>query len=314
MSLADLVRPPTDDRSRIGLAVAIEVARALGVDERGAGVLRAGTSLLIGLPGAALVVRIDAPARMADADRQVLVARALAGRGVPAVRLGGPEDQPVHTAVGGLTFWRFEELVDATVTPAQMGELARRLHGAFHGAGATAATGIPPLDPIGAARARLDAAEVAGATDRDELTLLRNIGAGLAERWPAVAERDPMGQTLVHGDLHEHNVWSTARGPILGDLEVAGMGPASYDLAPALVAVERYGYPLAWYEELAVAYGFDLRDWDGGCELMVEAYELWVTAWTVANRRLSPRHETEAHRRIRRWTHPDQPGDPWQLL
>ena len=89
-------------------------------------------------------------------------------------------------------------------------------------------------------------------------------------------------------------------GPVLADLELAGWGPASVDLAPQVVAVRRYGADPADLEAFVSGYGADPRGW-AGFEVLVDAYELWVTAWAVANRGASAHAEHEAELRLRRW-------------
>jgi aminoglycoside phosphotransferase (APT) family kinase protein len=300
---------PQDQRDRIALAVVVEVAKASGLDVTGARVARSATSVLVELPGERLVARLDDIAGVAVAERQVLVARALDERDVPAVRLAGLAVQPVRTAVGAITFWEREELVPAPVEPVAVALLAHRLHAAFRDAAAH--RDLPVLDPLRAVRDQLDRAR--STSGDDEVTVLADVATRLSSAWDRVVEADPAGTTLVHGDLHGHNVLSTTRGPVLGDLELAGTGPASYDLVPQLVLVRRYGAPMAGYEAFARAYGWDVRTWEGHVAL-AEVYELWVTAWAVGNRHRSARHAEEAARRLDRWLDPDRPGAPWQLL
>ena len=98
---------------------------------------------------------------------------------------------------------------------------------------------------------------------------------------------------------------------MLVDLELAGLGPATYDLAPQLVAVRRYGAAPAGFEEFSSAYGFDLRDWDGAT-LMCSVQELWVTAWAVGNRHHSETVDREAEVRLEVWRGATDPPR-WQL-
>ena len=87
---------------------------------------------------------------------------------------------------------------------------------------------------------------------------------------------------------------------VLADLELAGRGPRDYDLAPQVVAVTRYGRPATDLEEFLVAYG-DGRPPAEVASWAVALYELWVTAWAVANRRLDDDHRREAALRVARW-------------
>jgi hypothetical protein len=310
MPLAQALHEPRTDRERIAVAVVAEVARATGLDPHGAAVFRSATSILVGLPAARVLGRLDDPARPDSAQRQVIVARALATSDVPAVRLADGIDQPVPTAVGDITFWRYEGVESRAPGAASVARLARTLHDAFR----SPRPGLPVLDPLVAIDDQLRRAEAGGDTEPGHLALLGDHVARLRPRWETTIEDDPAGTTLVHGDLHRHNVLLTASGPVLADLELAGTGPASYDLVPALVAVDRYGAPADDYDRFASAYGFDVRTWDG-CAVLTEVYELWVTAWAVANRATSERHDEEAERRLARWLDPDHPQPvPWSLL
>ena len=141
------------------------------------------------------------------------------------------------------------------------------------------------------------------------MELLRGVVRRLAAAWPDPAD-DPLGAAVVHGDLHRANVVPGRRGPVLADLELAGWGSASADVAPQVVAVRRYGADPAALEEFLDAYGADPRGWHG-LDVLVEAYELWVTAWAVANRQASVRAEREAEVRLTRWRTGSSPT--WSL-
>jgi aminoglycoside phosphotransferase (APT) family kinase protein len=157
--------------------------------------------------------------------------------------------------------------------------------------------------------AELARSEAVGATSAADLRLLRAVLSGVVSRWPD-PDDDPLGPALVHGDLHRGNLVPGRSGPVLADLELAGWGAASADVAPQIVAVRRYGADPAELEVFLEAYGGDPRGWEG-LEVLVEAYELWVTAWAVGNRTTSPRAEREADIRMQRWRAGDSPV--WSL-
>lgn len=126
-----------------------------------------------------------------------------------------------------------------------------------------------------------------------------------------MADADPAGVAIVHGDLHRDNVVAGPAGPLLTDLELAGAGPPSYDAAPAVVAVERYGADPATLDAFVTALGQDPREWTG-FGTCVSVYELWVTAWAVGVRRpVSPELAAEATRRVTSLVLHDH--EPWHL-
>lgn len=288
---------PADERQRAALGAAVAVARSGGNDGAGAGVWRAGSAVLIGLPEVPALARVDDPFRADDAVRQVRVAEVLSERGVRAVRLTGPQPQPVLTEAGPVTVWAWVPPVGSPITPRDVGEAARELHDRTRSL--TSEQWVPAHEPLVATRAELVRSRAAGTTDPVDLDRLVAVADRLAVTWPA-PEDDPLGAAVVHGDLHRSNLVAARRGPVLADLELAGWGPASADLAPAAVAVSRYGAAPEMLEDVVAGYGADPREWSG-FDVLVEAYELWVTAWAVANRSASPHAEREAEVRLERW-------------
>ena len=115
---------------------------------------------------------------------------------------------------------------------------------------------------------------------------------------------------VVHGDLHRHNVLKTPTGPVLVDLEMSGVGPVCADIVPQVVAVRRYGAPPRVLDDFLAGYGLEASGWPG-FEVLVQAYELWTTAWAISNRgpvtptrrrgRGAPRSLATRHRFPRPW-------------
>lgn len=295
-----------DDRQRRAVDAVLVVARRSGLDAAGAGVWRAGSAVLVGLPAVPALARVDEATRWGDAARQVRVAQLLGEVGVPAVVPVGPGEQPVASAAGPVTVWAWVPPTGPAMTARRMGAVARLLHDRTAGLGGGA---LPVHDPLVTVAGELDRAEGVGATAGSDLRLLREEVARLRAVWPDPAD-DPLGAAVVHGDLHRGNVVAGAAGPVLADLELAGWGGASADLAPQVVAVRRYGAPPADLDTFLEGYGADPRPWPG-LEVHVEAYELWVTAWAVANRTASVRAGLEAERRLQRWRGGDSPV--WSL-
>ncbi len=258
------------------------------------------------------MVRVRPASELAVAEREVAVARALAEAGVPAVRLIEPGEQAEPSPSTGLgqpwriggwaaTAWAW---VTGAGTPnaAELGAMCRtlgeRTRGIDHG--------VPLFDPLAAvlnAVAHLPA-------DDDEALFVRQRTEELRAPWHRAADRDPAGRCIVHGDLHSDNVLVGPDGPLLVDLELAGVGPASFDVAPSVVAVDRYGADPESLGEFLAAYEGDPRAWDGFATC-VDVYELWVTAWAVGVRGVSEAAAAEASRRVRCLR--DQTCEPWRL-
>ncbi|MCD9624791.1 aminoglycoside phosphotransferase family protein [Rhabdothermincola salaria] len=301
------LRPASEGRERAAMAAVLEVADHVGLDAEAAGIWRAGSSVLVGLPVARVLGRVDDPRRVDAACRQVIASEVMAERGVPAITLTGPADQPVLTEAGPVTLWRWLDAHGVEASPEGLGRLARRLHDATRGG----VEGVAPYDPLTAVAAELERAAELGLTDERDLGLLDGHIARLRATWPA-PEDDPLGVAVVHGDLHRDNAIVTDEGLVLADLELAGVGPAAADLVPHVVAVRRYDASPRVLEELMQGYGRELHVWPG-LEVMVEAYELWVTAWSVANRGGSAVLAAEAEVRLDHWRPGRDSSRPWSL-
>lgn len=262
--------------------------------------VREGLSLLVRQDG--VLVRSRLRSEEPVAAREVEVGRALTDAGVPVVPLVGATGQPWVVDSCVVTAWRWEE-VTGTASPADLGRLARSLR---ERTTRTHVHDVPRFDPLTAIRNAV--AGVAIGDRQGDFVRLR--AQELAADWARIADRDPAGTAIVHGDLHQDNVLVTAEGPVLTDLELAGAGPCSYDTAPAVVAVERYGAAPETLEAFVAAQGHDPRGWHGFATCLA-VYELWVTAWSVGVRERSP--ELAAEAAIRVGCLRDQTCEPWRL-
>ena len=292
------------------VAAAAAVAAELGAAAGDLEVLRVGAAVLFVLRDHGVVLRVERGERGASARRQVAVAGALAAADVPALRLTALADQPRVAADHWVTAWELLDVRDhAAVDAADLGRLTRRLHDRTRDLG-DALDDLPRLDPFAAVEAQLAAAEARDGEGDADVRRLHSEASDLRLAWDELGP-DPLGRAVVHGDLHRDNVVVTPGGLVLVDLELAGVGPPTYDLATQVAAIERYGGPPRDHEAFVGAYGYDVRDW-AGCEVRTRTYLLWTTAWAVAHRHLSPRHEREAALRVAWWRDPTAAA-PWTL-
>jgi aminoglycoside phosphotransferase (APT) family kinase protein len=249
-----------------------------------------------------VLVRVRPRAAEPTAAREVEVAGVLAEAGVPALALVEPSGQPWVEGNWVLTAWRWHDTIGAA-TPEDLGTLACLLHERTAG---TFAYDVARFDPLAAIRNAVSSLPIGD----EQGDFVRRRAQELSSEWAAVADRDPTGTSVVHGDLHADNVLSTAEGPLLADLELAGAGPAAYDVAPAVVATERYGAPDSDLDRFLSARGDDPRTWSGFATCLA-VYELWVTAWAVGVRDSSPQAAAEAALRVRCLR--DGACEPWTL-
>lgn len=264
-------------------------------------VVRDGLSLLV--RGGDTLVRVRRRDQEPVAAREVEVALALAVAEVPVTPLVPGLRQPLLTDRWVVTAWRW---IDARrpAVPEDLGSLARLLR--EHTVG-TYVYDVARFDPLAAVRSAVAKVPIGD----EQGDFVRKRAQELSSRWAQVADRDPAGTAIVHGDLHGDNVVVGERGPMLTDLEWAGAGPTSYDTAPSVVMVERYGQDPATLEAFVAAQGHDPRSWPG-FRTCVDVYELWVTAWAVGVRDRSEQHAQEAATRVDCLR--DDTCEPWHLL
>lgn len=264
--------------------------------------VRDGAALL--LRRGAILVRVRIDDAVGVAEREVRLAAVLTDAGVPVTGLADPTDQP--WAVDGcvVTAWTWTGS-SGPASAGALGALARTLRERTAD-GTGDAADLPAFDPI---EAVLGAVAHLPAGD-PEARFVRDRAAELAEGWLGAATTDPLGRAVVHGDLHPGNVVDGPSGPLLTDLELTGVGPSSYDAAPAVVAVRRYGDSPSEVDAFLAAFGADPRSWDG-FSTFVGLYELWVTAWAVGVRHQDPGWAAEASRRVESLR--DGAGHRWTL-
>lgn len=289
------------------------VARDCGMPVGGSRLIRQAGSTLVHLPQANAVVRVEPLGLAYRAERQVALAQTLAAARAPTVRLAGREHQPVVTEYHVVTIWEYLDAVDPPDDEAfarKLGEAVRSLHASTSKIGATQ---VLRYDPFRRIRADLQIAQADAATDPADLRLLHDRADELEEAFGRAVDADPLGQALIHGDLNEGNAIATARGVVLIDLERAGVGPRSLDLAVQRVRARRFGMAEELLDAFIDGYGDDSSSWPG--MVVLEAvYELDITAWALSNRRRAKAIDHEAAKRMRRWLEPDAPQPTWTLL
>lgn len=320
-----------------------DLATTFGLDPVGAEVVRAASRHVVRFPASA-VRTFAVPAGTRAPRDEAAVAALLADAGVPAARrLAGPA--PIDG--WSVTAWR--EIAGAEgaapVDAATVGALAARLHRAT---GALDRRGLVACDPVGAALAQLEAAAHHGATDADDMDVLRGEATRLEPVWQGAVDRarpetdagsgedvakpppswalgPPQGGSLrccesivpvapgavLHGDLHPGNVVAGRDGPVLVDLELAGWGPCAFDGAPTAAMIRWYGRPETDGTAFDVAYGAPLTAAAREVHLD-EVWRLWSTCWAVANRHRSAANEDEAAVRVATLRDGAAPR-PWRL-
>ncbi|MCO4770062.1 MAG: aminoglycoside phosphotransferase family protein [Deltaproteobacteria bacterium] len=282
----------TDAEVLLAMETAVEVAAEEGLDAAGATLIRSAGSVLVDLPLAGVIARVERPEAIEHARRQVDVASLCERQRAPVVRIVGPRGQPVLRPGGAVMF--LERLIPTgeRLPPAAHGAALRQLHertaGLSPGAG-------PTFDPFRLLFHWLDEASLPELAA--DLAEVRRRAVGLAAQWSDFASSDPLGEVLVHGDPHTDNVILTTSGPVFVDLESSGVGPASWDLAVLATGVRRYGTPEHEWSALVDAYGVDPSG-SPSFDALCAVYELDVIAWAAASGDRSPHLAAEARLRL----------------
>jgi Ser/Thr protein kinase RdoA (MazF antagonist) len=259
-----------------------------GFSSDGAELLRLGENAIYLLASAAVVVRIARSAdRLRRVEKELCVARWLAGAHIPAVRVYEEIDQPLLVDSHPVSFWRMVTGGEPMPTHADLA----RLLAAFHGLG-NCPCDLADFDPLQIPESRLAASAGVTPEDRD---FLRARCGDLNEQLRHLEFALPQGP--IHGDAHTRNLLTDHGQVVLLDFESAAVGPREWDLLPTAIAQERYGLAEEHYREFADTYGFDVRTWPG-YPVLREIRELTMTTWIMQNIGESPAAAAEFALRV----------------
>jgi aminoglycoside phosphotransferase (APT) family kinase protein len=264
-----------------------ETCALLGLDPRGARLLRFTNNAVYALVTAPVVVRIVGSTQLRHRVHTVVrVAKHFARHGIPAIRLLDGVEQPLHVGEHLVTVWHEVPSVGPSASPADLADLLRRVHAL------PPPEGLAEWAPFDAVRARVSEAEEL--SDGDRRFLLERC----AEVEADLADLDfPLAGGFVHGDAYPGNVIPGPDGPVLCDFDSSCVGPPEWDLTPLAVGRERFGDPPSGYQEFSRAYGFDVTAWPGFSVLRA-VRELKLTTSVLPILRSHPQVAAELHRRL----------------
>jgi hypothetical protein len=240
-----------DEQLAIGLRA---VCAELGLDPRGARLLRNVNNAVFQLAGDPVVIRlVTLPSYVARARLAVAAATVFAEHDVPAIQLLPGVRQPVQSGEHLATVWQSVRPTGALPGGADLAELLRAVH-----AVPLPCRALPSWDPLTDFDNRVRHTTTMTAADRDFL-LCRS-----AELAAAVAELNfALPAAVLHGDAHLGNVIAGSDHPVLCDFDSCAVGPREWDLTPIAVSNVRFHRPAAHLRDFVETYGFDVRDWDG---------------------------------------------------
>src|ERR1700722_5763834 len=215
--------------TRRGLSAVSAIAAEEGLRFAEPKILRDRGNLLVHLAPAPVVARV-APltgTRRAGEDwlqREVAVARFLAGVGAPVVAPSAEIDPGPHTHEGiSLSFWDY---VEETAAPLDAAEAGRRLRVCHELLAGYDGGELEPLGTLTEAERWLDELAAEGRLDADSAVRLRSDAAEARRRIEALG----LPMQAVHGDAHLDNAINTATGPLWNDWEDTCLAPPALDL------------------------------------------------------------------------------------
>ncbi|MBG0815645.1 phosphotransferase enzyme family protein [Planomonospora sp. ID82291] len=274
-------------------AVLREVCDGMGIDHRGARLLRVRSNAVFKLRSEIVVRIATAPSARARLPVVLAVARWLAGQGFPAVRPADEiSEQPVEHGGRVVTFWHYVP-ASGRPTTTELGEILRSLH----------RLPVPPhplkrfADPLAEVRGAVSRSAVL--TSGQRVWLSARI-AELTDRWTDLdagldAARPPV---LLHGDAWIDNLLRRTDGHVvLCDWDGVAVGPREWDLVHTYHGQRRFGLTSADVDAFADAYGSDLRSWPGYSTLM-EVRDMYAVGIHIRNAAADPFSRRELPRRL----------------
>lgn len=261
--------------ARLAAQVLAEACRTAEMDTTGARLMRLGENALYYLPVESAVMRIARTMEYwSDAVNEVNVACWLAQKGFPAAEVLDIA-QPIEISGHPVTFWRYIDGRDGDRRDiGTLGTMLRRLHDLPK----PTTFSLPDEDILGRVESRIEAAKIPS-VDKDFLaTLLRNL------RFELGLLNFPLAPAPTHGDAHSENIMIRGGAPILIDFERFSWGQPEWDLAMTATEYETAGWWTAGeYDSFVDAYGFDVRSWTDGYDILRRVHELKMTTWLMQN-------------------------------
>jgi Ser/Thr protein kinase RdoA (MazF antagonist) len=269
-----------------------DACAGLGLGCADATLIRLGENAIYALEDAGVVIRIArGQHHLADVEKELRVARWLAGADVPATRPTAGLPQPFEQDGLLMTFW---DLIPESPAPPSMEDLARLLR-TFHSLEPGLDLDLPVLQPLDRVEGRIR--QTNAISDADRAFLLRRRDE-LADAFDQLEFVLPPGP--IHGDAHRKNLLRDVDGVThLLDFEMVAWGPREWDLS--LTGGYRHGF--GWitaneYEAFAATYGYDVTQWPG-FPVLQAIRELTMTTWLMQNVQESPQLLQEFHLRLR---------------
>ncbi|HJQ45585.1 MAG TPA: aminoglycoside phosphotransferase family protein [Amycolatopsis sp.] len=276
----------TEGAARDALATAC--ARA-GLESEDAALVRLGSNAVFRL-GEPVIVRIGFDGEgVANARKQVRVARWLAESDYPATR-ALEIVQPFEVNELVVTFWKSGSEREEYAQITQVADVIKRLHELE----APASLDLPEYDPFGKLDAQLGNLDNLDATDAE---FLRERIDNLRDRYDALDFALKPGP--IHGDANVGNVILDRDGnPLLIDLDSFAVGPREWDLVQTALFYERFSWHTETeYRDFVRVYGWDIMTWPG-YPVLADYREVSMTLWLARKASADEGAAAEVRKRV----------------
>ena len=260
-----------------------------GIDARAVELIRMGSNAVFRI-GENLIARVAPSVRLlANAEKQIEVARWLQSVGYPATRATAI-DQPIEIADRVVTFWESVSLETKYAPIRDVADLIKRLHELP----APAHIPLPELRPFGDTQD--ERPQFVGLPPADAQFLRTRI-EWARETFPLLPFALPRGH--IHGDANVGNVICDDRGhAVLIDLDSFALGAREWDLIQTALFFDRLGWHTEQeYREFVEVYGYDITEWSAYSDL-ADMREIAMTSWMAKKADSSPESAAEAVKRI----------------
>jgi hypothetical protein len=237
------------------------------------------------------------------ANTAVAITRWLAAQGLPVTE--PLSEHPIRIGDAVVTFWRYYPQPDRPRPPArELGRILRHLH----------ALADPPVE-------LLPYVPLAGLTQvlaDPPRTLAPSDGVWLGERITQLIEQyreldSALGVGPVHGDAYPGNTLWDNSAVRLGDWDEAAVAPRELDLVNTYHGA-RFGHSESELHEFGLAYGWDVRGWNG-FEVLREIRDLHtLTSYIRRAENGDGAAAAEVQHRIRSLRDPAYPGARWHVV
>ncbi|MFK4149997.1 aminoglycoside phosphotransferase family protein [Streptomyces sp. NPDC004065] len=275
--------------------------RAMGLDGRGAELIRLGENALFRLASTPVIMRVARGEEyLPKARTEVGVSRWLSAEGFPAARIVEDLEQPLMVQGHPVTFWHLIVEGNRKATYGELGSILRGLHSMTVPEGLV----LPSFDPFDKQELRISRAAI----PEEDRVFLRKRWRELRDQFRELRFETPRGP--VHGDAHVQNLMVNERNEaVLIDFEAFCFDHPEWDLM--VTATEHHS--LGWqtdeqYADFVRAYGRDLYDWDG-YDTLRRLQEFGMTTWLMQNVQEDQETAEEYRRRIAALRHDDAPRD-----